>query len=87
MTSSNMCKEMPQGFRFQGSALGQVPQGRKGSCVGFDNKLSRLCVLWLIYKMSKLLERRILIYLRVVAKSREAWGCESEGIKGVYKNS
>src|SRR5882724_10819446 len=31
------------------------------------------CVLWSIYKMSKLLERKVLIYLRVVAKSWGVW--------------
>jgi len=37
--------------------------------------------------MSKLLEWRVLIYLWVIAKSWRVWGCESEGIKGVYRSS
>ena len=40
-----------------------------------------------IYKMSKLLEQKVLIYLRVIAKSQGVWGSKSEGIKGVYRSS
>ena len=81
-----LCKATPRvsGFRVQPSA--ECPEGSKGSCIGLTvNQVG--CVLWLIYKMSKLLEGRVLIYLRVIAKNWGVWGCESEGIKGAYTNS
>jgi len=65
--------------------LAKCPKGRKGSLIRFDNNQVG-CILWSIYKLSKLNEKWVLIY-ESHSKSQGVWGCESEGIKGVYQNS
>ena len=40
-----LCKATPRFSAFGVQILAECPEGSKGSCIGFDNKLSRSCTL------------------------------------------
>jgi len=74
------------GFGVWGLAFSQVSQGEQSSCIGFDNRSSRSMYFGRFTRCLNCMSEESL-YTKSNSQELGVTGCESQGIKGVYKNS